>query len=347
MSANVYKDCVYSFKAPMWHSITKPSEVEMSAEQIMTQRFHGGFPIHVRPVTVTLNDVPVETGDFAIVRGSSLYEKEEVVFGYCSDRYQPLQPIDVAHSFDANVRQPAETMAFLGKGEEMFISWVMPMCEIQTVTGLDALQLYGIVRTGFDTLKGARLFTSVVRPVCWNTITFAQEWAKQNTDKATGKGEIWKGKGVNKNLLRDLGYWMEHVQANAEKEVTLLQSFFGKIAKTPVKNDAEVHEILFEAFPPKQNVSEYYPSQLRDAKNDDTMAFNATQNELRDGIYGLFAGGGIAITPDYYGLVNATSEFFCHKQPSKRPIAESAMFGGRQKNMMRVVRAVADRVASS
>lgn len=347
MSANIYAKMVYSYKQPMWHSITQPSEVEMTAEQIMIQRFRGGFPIHVRPVTVTLNGVAVETGDFAIVRGSSGYEQEEVVFGYCSDRYQPLQPIEVAKSFDANVKEPAETMAFLGNGNEMFISWVMPMCEIQTVTGLDALQLYGIVRTGFDTLKGTRLFTSVVRPVCWNTITFAQEWAKQNTDKAAGKGEIWKGKGVNKNLLRDLGYWMQHVQANAEKEVSLLQSFFGKIAKTPVKNDAEVHEILFEAFPPKQDVSAEYPAQLRTAKQEDTLVFNAGQNDLRDGIYGLFAGAGTAITPDYYGLVNATSEFFCHKQPSKRPIAESVMFGGRQKNTMRVVRVVADRVSSS
>jgi hypothetical protein len=319
----------------------------MTAEQIMIQRFHGGFPVHVRPVTVTLNGVAVETGDFAIVRGSSAGFEKEVVFGYCSDRYQPLQPMDVAKSFDSNVKEFAETMAFLGQGEEMFISWVMPVCEIQTSIGLDALQLYGIVRTGFDTLKGARLFTSVVRPVCWNTITFAQEWAKQNTDKASGKGEIWKGKGVNKNLLRDLGYWLSHTQGKALAERDMLQSFFAKIAKTPVKNDAEVHEILFEAFPPKQDVSADYPTQLRTAKQEDTHEFNAGQNELRDGIYNLFAGGGIAITPDYYGVVNATSEFFCHKQASKRPIAESVMFGGRQKNTMKVVRVVADRVSAS
>ena len=344
MPANIYQDMVYSYKQPMWHAITEPSLVPMTAEQIMEKRFRGGFPLSIRPVTVTLNGVPVETGDFAIVRGSSAYDTNEIVFGYCSERYQPLQPIDVVKSFDANVKQPAETMAFLGKGEEMFISWTMPMCKIQTVTGLDALQMYGIVRTGFDTLKGTRLFTSVVRPVCWNTINFAQEWAKQNTDKAAGKGEIWKGKGVNKNLLRDLGYWMEHIQGKAEQEVALLQSFFGKLAKTPITNDAQVHEILFEAFPPKQNVSEYYPVQLRTAKDEDTLAYNTGQAELRDGIYALFAGEGVAITPDYYGVVNATSEFFCHKQPSKRPIAESVMFGGRQKNTMRVVKVLAEKV---
>jgi hypothetical protein len=36
-------------------------------------------------------------------------------------------------------------------------------------------------------------------------------------------------------------------------------------------------------------------------------------------------------------MMNATTEFFCHVYPSKRPIAESVMFGGRQKQMMQMV----------
>jgi hypothetical protein len=340
MSANIHGKMVYSFEKPMWHNITEPSLIPMTAEGILDNRFGGGFPIYLRPITLELNGEPTETGDFGIVRGKSPYDQKEGVFGYCSDRYLPLQPRDVCKSYDVNVKEYAETMAFLGKGEEMFISWKMPSCEVRTG---DEVEMFGIVRTGFDTLKGARLFTSIVRPVCWNTITFAQAWAKQNTD-GQGKGNIWKGKGVNKNLLRDLGYWMAHVQEHSRAENEILRNFFVKLAKTPVKNDVEAHEILFEAYPPVQDVSEYYPAQLRTAKEEKTVDENLAVGEIRDGIYRLFAGDGTAITPDYWGMLNATSEYFCHVQASKRPIAESVMFGGRQKNSMKMVTTLSNRV---
>lgn len=333
MSDNIHGKMVYSFEKPMWHNITEPSLEPMGAEEILDKRFGGGFGIVLRPITVELNGEQVETGDFAIVRGESPYDRKEVVFGYCTDRYAPLQPRDIARSFDASVLQPAETMAFLGQGEEMFISWKMPSFEV--LSG-DELEFYGIVRSGFDTLKGTRLFSSIYRPVCANTIALAEGWAKKNTD-GQGKGVIWKGKGVNKNLLRDLGYWMEHVQGNALKEADLLKNFFGKLVKTPIKNDAEAHEILFEAYPPVESVAQYYPKQLRERKEEVTAEYNASQNSIRDGIFELFSGKGTSITPDYYGMLNSTSEYFCHVMPSKRPIAESVMFGGRQKNTMRMV----------
>jgi len=339
MSANIHGEMVYSFEKPMWHNITEPSLVPMTAEAILDQRFGGGFQIHLRPITLELNGEQIETGDFGIVRGASPYEQEERVFGYCSERYTPLQPREVARSFDSSVQEKAETMAFLGHGEDMFISWKMPSFEV--VVG-DEVEMFGIVRTGFDTLKGARLFTSIYRPVCQNTINLAQNWSKSNTD-GKGKGNIWRGKGISKNLLRDLGYWMSHVQGNALKEVNLLKSFFGKLAKTPIKTDEEAFEILYTAYPPVVNVSEYYPKELREAKDERTQEFNKKQEELRDGIYELFAGKGTAITPDYWGMCCSTSEFFCHVQPSKRPIAESVMFGGRQKNIMKMIGVLADR----
>jgi hypothetical protein len=343
MTANIHGKMFYSFKEPAWHKIVEPSLVPMTAEAILKENFGGGFALFLRPVTVELNGAPVETGDLAIVRGNSPYDPKEMVFGYCTSRYQPLQPIDVAKSFDANVKEYAETMAFLGDGQEMFISWVMPKYNIPTVKGDDEIQMYGIVRTGFDTLKGARLFTSIVRPVCWNTITMAQGWAKANTDKATFKGEVWKGKGVNKNLLRDLGFWMAHVHNYSVNEAGLIANFFGKLAKTPVSSDAEVHEILFEAFPPVDKKAAYFPVQLRDDEASKEQQGDADRTELRDGIFELFAGKGTAITPDYWGVLNATTEYFCNVQASKRPIAESVMFGGRQKNMMRMVKVLSAR----
>lgn len=341
MGHQVYEKMVYSFEKPMWHVLTEPSKVPMSAEAILDQKFNGGFEIFTRPITVLLNGQDVETGDFAIIRGQSKEDPKEIVLDYCTSRYNPLQPREVAQSFDTNVQEPAETMAFLKNGSEMFISWVMPKFEVRTG---DEVEMYGIVRTGFDTLNGTRLFTSIYRPVCANTINLAENWANQNKD-GKGKGAIWSGKGVNKNLLRDLGYWMAHVQGNAIREGQLLQSFFGKLADTPIKSDVEAHEILFQAFPPRNDVSEFYPKQLKEQKAEAIEDYNSSQAELRDMIYGLFAGAGTAITPDYWGMLNATSEYFCHYQPSKRPIANSVMFGARQQNTMQMVKTLAKRAS--
>jgi len=338
MAHEIYEKMFYSYKQPAWHGINEPSQVPMAAEAILDEKFQGGFNIALRPIVLKLNGLDVETGDFGIVRETSSFDAEEVVFGYCSSRFHPLQPRDVCKTFDANVKEPAETMAFLKRGEDMFISWVMPTQEI--VKG-DEVQMYGIVRTGFDTLKGTRLFTSTYRPVCANTITLAQNWAKANTD-GNGRGEVWKGKAVNKNLLRDLGYWMAHVQGNALKEVELVSSFFKKLAKTPIKNDVLAHRLLFQAYPPVDSVSKYFPKELAGARDELTNEQNQKASDIRDGIYALFAGKGTAITPDYWGMLNSTSEYFCHVQASKRPVAESIMFGGRQANIMRMVNTLSE-----
>lgn len=331
----------YSFKEQAWHQLGTISCKEETAIEVLDNEFQGGFTTSLRPVVVELNGGAKETGDYAVVRSAtSDPESKEVIFGFCTERYQPLQPRQICETFDTNVRQNVETMAFLGDGNDMFISWKMP--EIEVVKD-DTVQLFGIVRTGFDTLKGTSLFTSTFRPVCQNTINLAQGWAKKNTD-GKGKGEIWNSKHVNKNLLRDLGYWMAHVQENAQRESGLVANFFQKLAKTPIKNEAEVHEILYTAYPPMDSLGEYYPKELRKDKEESIFDANKRQEGIRDGIYELFAGSGTGITPDYWGVMNSTSEYFNHIQASKKPIASSVMFGNRQKQIMQVVNVLKERV---
>lgn len=327
MGHNIHGEMVYSFEQPMWHALTKPSLVPMTAIEILNERFGGGFPIFQRPITVLLNGEQTETEHRAIVRGVSPYDKQEVVLGYSTDKYHPLQPNQVCHMYDISVNEPAETMAFLGNGEEMFITWKMPEFEIGVG---DLHRLYGVIRVGFNTLKATRLFTSIHRCVCQNTVTLAENWAKQHTD-GKGKGEIWKGKGTSQTLLQDLGYWMSHVQLSSIREGQLIQSLFGQLAQVPVHSETEARQILVEAYPNKDDVSAYYPPELRGRKQETVEDYNKSQASLRDGILELFNGEGTAITPTYKGMVDATSEYVCHVMPSKKPIAESVMFGGRQK----------------
>lgn len=343
MAHNIMDKMVYSYKQPMWHALTDPVMEEMTAVQVLDEQFGGGFEIFLRPVTVQLNGENVETGDFAVVRGKtpSPSSKEEV-FGYCTDRYNPLQPRQIAETFDGNVNKTVETMAFLGNGNDMFISWKMPAFEV--VKG-DEMELYGIVRSGFDTMKGTSLFTSTYRPVCQNTINLAENWAKNNTD-GNGRGNIWKGKGVNKNLLRDLGFWMKLVVDDSERQGGLVKDFFKNLATTPIKSDEQAYSLLYKAFPPAEKLGDFYPSELRQQKEEDIESLCEKQENIRDGIFKLFAGNGTAITPDFYGMMNATSEYFCHVMPSKKPIASSIMFGNRQKQIMQMVNVLKEEVAN-
>ena len=341
MGHEVLEDMVYSYKIPMWHNLTDPSEVEQTALEVLDERFHGGYEVVLRPVTVLLNGENSERGDYALIRTKTADpDSKEIIFGYCSERYKPLQPREICETYDINVKKPVESMAFLSEGKEMFISFQMPSFE---VVKDDELKLYGIIRSGFDTLRGTSLFTSVYRPICSNTLSMAASWADKNTD-GRGKGNVWNSKHVNKNLLRDLGYWASFVVEDAERQANLIQSFFGKLAQTPIKNDAEVHEILYEAFPPEQPLDDYYPKELRDEKEQKIENENSRLNGIRDSIYYLFANEGTAITPDYYGVMNATTEYFCHKMPSKKPIASSVMWGNRQKMTMQVMDVLKNRI---
>jgi hypothetical protein len=197
--------------------------------------------------------------------------------------------------------------------------------------------MFGIIRTGFTTKDGTRLFVASVRPVCWNTITMAEGWAKANTDKEANRGIIWKGKGVNRNLARDLGYWAMHVQTKALVEADLLQSFFRKLTEQPIKSDKEAVEILNTAYPNHADNSEHGPWQLQKEVSEKVAIYNNGQKEVRDGIKNLFDGAGTQITPDFWGMLNSTTEYFCHVQPSKKPIAESVMFGNRAKMSLQMV----------
>jgi len=335
MGHEIAQKCVYSRTIPMWHALVEPSTVDMSAQDIIVKKWNGGYTMRLEPVTMTLNGVPTLVNDSrGIVRSPFGEDKNDMVFAFVTEDYLPLQPLDVAKKFDECVKEPAETAAFLRDGREMFISWKMPDFE----AAKENLKLYGIVRCGFDTMNGASLMTSIYRPVCHNTVTFAQNWANANTDKKKGKGNLFKGKATNHNLLRDLGYWMEHVQENAKVEALMVQSFFNKLAETPIVSDAQVKDIIFEAFPSDYDDSIDFPRQLSTKRSEAIQEKNESLEKIRDGIYSLFAGAGTAITPDLWGVMNATTEYFGHYQPSKRPIAESVMFGARQANTMQMVK---------
>ena len=326
MSDGLYNRMAYSYMKQMWHRMGIVSETPRTAGEVMTDEWSGGFPIITRPVTVSLNgEETVWKNMYAIIRGKYAGDQTEEILGHCTGQYKPLQPADIADTFDQRVNEYCETMGILHSGKEMFISWKMP--EVDLVSG-DKYEMYGIVRVGFTIDKGARLFTSIYRPVCANTLTAAQGWAKRN--KSAGKSTYrLVGKGTNPNLLENLGHWMAHVQGNALAEAQTMKELFGFLSKKPIKSEVEARTLLFEAFPPKVDHSGEFPKELKSGEARKVADENEKREKIRDGIYAMFSGQGTAITPNRLGLLNATTEYTGHYMMSRKDIADSVMWGNR------------------
>lgn len=337
MSANIFGQRFYGNRFPAWHGLGVVSEKDQSAVDALTA-IGGGYWFEKRPVTVMLNGVATETGDWAIVRSPLPDDPNEKVFGYATDRYNILQPLEAAEMFDEKVAEPIETLGMLGKGERMFMTWKMPKFE---VVKNDEVQTYGFVAIGFDAVMGASLNVVTTRVVCQNTWMAAIHEA-ENT-KERGKGRIYSGKHTSKNMQRELAEWMGYVQKEAMRQVELTESFFKRLAATPITEEQEVYKLLFAAYPDPEPLASdaYIPDALRRGKEEKIEAEKEIAERNRNGIFSLFAGQGTAITNDYWGLFNATTEYFNYGQMEKKPAHLSILMGNRANNMNRMAEVLA------
>ena len=328
MAHNIFGNRFYGSRTPAWHKLGIVSDKDQSAVESLTA-IGGGYWFEKRPVTVMLNGVSTETGDWAIVRSPLPDDAEERVFGYTTDRYELLQPLDACELFDTKVNRPVETLGMLGKGERMFLTWKMPSFD---VVKDDTVNTYGFVALGFDAVMGSSLNVVTIRVVCQNTWMAAIREAENSKER--GRGRIYSGKHT-KNMKFELGEWMGYVQAEAERQVAMTKDFFGRLAATPLSEEKEVYQLLFAAFPDPEPLSStaYIPDSLRGKKVEKIEADKEIAERNRAGIANLLFGQGTQITPDYWGLFNATTEYFNYGQVEKKPASTSILMGNRATNM--------------
>lgn len=327
MAHNIFGNRFYGHREPAWHGLGIVSKEEKTGIEALNS-LGGGYWMEKRPVTVTLNNIPTETGDFAIVRSPLPDDPQECVFGYTTDRYNILQPLEAVELFDEKVSEPVETIGMLGKGERLFLTWKLPETEIVKD---DIVQWYGFCAIGFDGVMGASLNVVTTRVVCQNTYTAAIAEAMQ--EKKSNKGRIYAGKHTSKNMKFELGEWMNHIQSSAKKQVELTNSFFKQLTKVPLTDEKEVYRLLFTAYPDPKPLPEDYPSKLRASKEEKLEMEKKLMTQYRDGIASLFFGHGTAITQDYWGIFNSATEFFNWGMMEKKPANLSIMMGQRATRM--------------
>ena len=211
----------------------------------------------------------------------------------------------------------------------MFLTWKMPSIE---VVKDDKVDTYGFLAIGFDAVAGASLNIVTTRVVCQNTWMAAIREAESSKER--GKGRIYSGKHTS-SLKHELGEWMGYVQTEAERQVQLTSSFFKRLADTPIENENEVYRLLFAAYPDPAELSAdaYIPNSLRGKKSEKIEAERESAQKNREGIYSYFNGKGTEISRDYWGLFNATTEYFNYGQVEKKPASASILMGNRATNM--------------
>jgi len=334
MSGNVLGERFYGLRTPAWHELGHVSQEPLNGRDSM-EKINGFVVFDTRPVSVFLNGELRETEQICIVRSPILEDPQERVMGFASDRYQILQPETAIDLFDEKVNRPVETLGFLGKGEKMFLTWKLNSFDVRKN---DQIDTYGFVALGFDSKLGAQLNVVTIRVVCQNTWMAAISQAEQSKEK--GRGKIWTGRHNSKEMAKELGIWMNYVQQNAEQQAFATENLFNLFERTSIGR-SEAYNLLFDVYPSLPQVPEYYPDELRPAREDLVEQSIVKSERDVDLTMRLFDGEGTGIAGNTcYDLWNSVSEMENWARATRKKPENSILFGQRANAMNRGVKVI-------
>ena len=332
MAHNIFGNRFYGHREEAWHKLGFVTDSDMTANEVMDK--FGRYEFVRRPIEIELNGGMQPTGDYAIVRTPTFGDNQERSFGYITKRYNIIQPSDVCNLFDDNVSEPVETMGMLGQGEKLFLTWRLPTIDING----DEIKMYGLVAVGYDGKYGANLHVVTTRTVCQNTLNIAV--SENNANIGTGK--VWSGRHNSKNVGRNLGIWMEHVQEQALQQADIVTNLFKRFDEVKVEDDNVAKALFAKVYPMPDALPHSYPAKLVDEKQATIDAKIEQAEKDRSLAYELFAGAGTSIQPTAFGILNAVTEYENWGGMIKKPIEYSVMFGNRSNNMNRALQVVTD-----
>jgi hypothetical protein len=318
---------------PAWHELGQNFQEPISAVPAH-DAMGGSFELLKKQVGVMFdNEFIAVPNSFAIVRGPTNKDPFSKVFGFASDHYHVIQPLDILKKFDEKVGVSISSLGFIQDGKKLFVTWKLETFDV--VSG-DPVDLYGTVMVGFDTVFSTRLNIGTVRIVCENTFGLALSEEQEEKKKNRGRGTIYSSKHTNKKLLYELGEWMECITINAARQTSLLKSLFGVFAATPVVHEKQAQDLIYTTWPDPSPIPDVFPESLRKEKQEKIDTEAERLAELRVGIYDVFSTSkGIAIDPTYWGLFNSVTQYANHIMPSKKDTAYSIVWGNRNAMMNR------------
>ena len=165
MPAEIFGERFYGFREPAWHRIgevfTEPISVSEAVEKAGLD-----YKVGLEPLYYGENFVPVARKK-AIVRGKTVDDPQERVFGIVGDSYQVVTNQEIARLVDPLVEKwPLDAIGALGRGETIFVTLNAGEMEV----GGEEVQQYFLLTDRKDG-KGALTIAFVpLRVVCQNTL---------------------------------------------------------------------------------------------------------------------------------------------------------------------------------
>ncbi len=163
-----------SARLSAWHQLGTITENCMTADEIMTKAFLGGWKVRkidLQGVEVTDTGVRVITcPDKWMTVRTNIVTNETEYLGVVGEDYQVVQNEQVADMLDKLVDESGahfETAGSLRGGRSVFVTMKLP--ESIRVAGVDDLELYLAATTSHDGTSALRVDATPVRIVCANT----------------------------------------------------------------------------------------------------------------------------------------------------------------------------------
>jgi len=211
-----------------WHRLGTVNETTMTADEIMTKAFLGGWKVRkiaiqgVEPTDdgVNLIDCPDR---WMTVRTNILDGRTEYL-GVVGEEYTVVQNEETAEMLDLLVDESGgahfETAGSLRKGKAIFVTMKLPTA--MQIAGVDDLDLYLCATTSHDGLQALRVDASPVRIVCANTQRAA--------------------------LARTKGYYVFRHTSNVKAQIAQAREAMGLMWKYMDAFQAEAEKMINEAL---------------------------------------------------------------------------------------------------
>ena len=235
-----------SARLSAWHQLGTITETCMTADEIMTKAFLGGWKVRkiaLQGVETNADGVSlIECPDKWMTVRTNIVTSETEYLGVVGEDYTTVQNEQVAEVLDKLVDASGahfETAGSMRGGRSVFVTMKLP--DTMKIAGVDDLDLYLAATTSHDGTQALRVDATPVRIVCANTqrAAFAQTRGHYVFRHTTGvHSQIAQAREAVGLMWR----YLEAFQAEAERMIneTLTMGEFDKVVAQlwPLADDA-------------------------------------------------------------------------------------------------------------
>lgn len=163
-----------SARLDAWHQLGQITEQCMTADELMTKAFLGGWKVRKIPIqgveTTGTSVAVIDCPDRWMTVRTNIVTDVTEYLGIVGDDYTTVQNEQVAEILDLLVDESGahfETAGSLRGGRSVFVTMKLP--STMKVAGVDDLDLYLAATTSHDGTQALRVDATPVRVVCANT----------------------------------------------------------------------------------------------------------------------------------------------------------------------------------